>query len=68
MIDIKQEIEAQIDEIVELNVGGEHITTARSTLCSVEGSMLEAMFSGTSSVSFLHAHMLSLISILVSFK
>lgn len=37
---------AQGDEIVRLNVGGQLFTTLRSTLCSVPGSMLEAMFSG----------------------
>ena len=34
------------DEIIRLNVGGVLFTTLRSTLCSVPGSMLEAMFSG----------------------
>lgn len=33
-------------EIVELNVGGRHFTTTRSTLCKYSGSMLAAMFSG----------------------
>jgi hypothetical protein len=37
---------ANDDEILELNVGGEPFTTTKSTLCSVSGSMLEAMFSG----------------------
>jgi BTB/POZ domain len=32
--------------VVVLNVGGCQFTTSRSTLCSVEGSQLEAMFSG----------------------
>ena len=34
------------DDILELNVGGQKITTKRSTLCQVEGSMLASMFSG----------------------
>jgi len=34
------------DGIIELNVGGKHFSTYKSTLCKVEGSMLEAMFSG----------------------
>ena len=33
-------------EVVELNVGGRHFTTTRSTLCKSSGSMLAAMFSG----------------------
>jgi hypothetical protein len=37
---------AQADQIVELNVGGENMTTYRSTLCASQGSMLAAMFSG----------------------
>lgn len=38
--------EALPEEIIRLNVGGVLFTTLRSTLCSVPGSMLEAMFSG----------------------
>lgn len=34
------------DEIVELNVGGVHMSTSRSVLCSAEGSLLSGMFSG----------------------
>lgn len=33
-------------KVVVLNVGGCQFTTSRSTLCSVQGSQLEAMFSG----------------------
>ena len=33
-------------DIIDLNVGGEFITTTRGTLTSAEGSMLAAMFSG----------------------
>lgn len=33
-------------DIIELNVGGELITTTRGTLTSTQGSMLAAMFSG----------------------
>jgi len=32
------------DEILKLNVGGEHFITTRTTLCAVEGSMLAALF------------------------
>ena len=34
------------DDIINLNVGGQKITTKRSTLCQVEGSLLASMFSG----------------------
>ena len=34
------------DDIIYLNVGGQKITTRRSTLCAVEGSLLASMFSG----------------------
>ena len=34
------------DTVVDLNVGGKHYTTYKATLCTLEGSMLEAMFSG----------------------
>jgi hypothetical protein len=35
-----------MEEVIDLNVGGQYFTTTRTTLCSVKGSMLEAMFSG----------------------
>ena len=34
------------DDIINLNVGGQKITTKRLTLCQVEGSLLASMFSG----------------------
>lgn len=34
------------DDILVINVGGEHVTVRRSTLCAVENSMLASMFSG----------------------
>jgi len=34
------------DTIIELNVGGTHFTSFKSTLCKEENSMLAAMFSG----------------------
>ena len=34
------------NDIIHLNVGGQKMTTKRSTLCQVEGSLLAAMFSG----------------------
>lgn len=34
------------NDLIELNAGGEYITTTRGTLTSAEGSMLAAMFSG----------------------
>lgn len=43
---LKEVSDSSSDSVLELNVGGENITTLKSTLCSVPGSMLEAMFSG----------------------
>jgi hypothetical protein len=34
------------DKVIDLNVGGRHFSTYKSTLCKIEGSMLSAMFSG----------------------
>ncbi|CAB3976897.1 Chaperone dnaK2 [Paramuricea clavata] len=34
------------DDIINLNIGGHKMTTKRSTLCQVEGSLLASMFSG----------------------
>ena len=34
------------DDIIYLNIGGQKVTTKRSTLCQVEGSWLASMFSG----------------------
>ena len=34
------------DDIINLNVGGTKMTTKRSTLCQVKGSLLASMFSG----------------------
>ena len=34
------------DDVIELNVGGQAMTTKRSTLCQVGGSLLSSMFSG----------------------
>ena len=34
------------NDIIHLNVGGKKMTTKRSTLCQVEGSLLASMFSG----------------------
>lgn len=51
-LDWEKEIQAiqaiqPIDDIVELNVGGkEDFSVRKTTLCSVEGSALEALFSG----------------------
>ena len=45
----KQRMEAFVvndDDIIDLNVGGQRLSTARSTLCQVEGSFLASMFSG----------------------
>lgn len=36
----------EFEKKIKLDVGGAHYTTTRATLCSVPGSMLEAMFSG----------------------
>ena len=35
-----------VKDFIQLNVGGQTFTTARSTLCRVEGSLLATMFSG----------------------
>ena len=45
----KQKIEAvnvNDDDLIDLNVGGTKLTTTRSTLCQVEGSLLASIFSG----------------------
>ena len=34
------------NDIIHLNIGGQKMTTKRSTLCQVEGSLLASMFSG----------------------
>jgi len=34
------------DDVVELNVGGQSMSTTRAVLCSAEGSLLAGMFSG----------------------
>ena len=34
------------DDVIELNVGGQRMTTKRSTLCQIEGSLLASMFGG----------------------
>ncbi|CAB4017449.1 Chaperone dnaK2 [Paramuricea clavata] len=39
-------VEVNDNDIIELNVGGHKLTTKRSTLCQVEGSLLASMFSG----------------------
>lgn len=40
------DVNQELSDVVLLDVGGKQFTTSRNTLCSVEGSMLEAMFSG----------------------
>ena len=39
-------VEVSDNDIINLNVGGTKITTKRSTLCQVSGSLLASMFSG----------------------
>ena len=39
-------VEVSDNDIIHLNVGGHKVTTKRSTLCQVEGSLLASMFSG----------------------
>jgi hypothetical protein len=39
-------VEVSDSDIIHLNVGGHKLTTKRSTLCQVEGSLLASMFSG----------------------
>jgi len=38
--------EPLLPEVINLNVGGKYFTTTRETLCRVQDSMLESMFSG----------------------
>jgi hypothetical protein len=42
----EKQIEVGDEDIIHLNVGGQKITTKRSTLCQVEYSLLASMFSG----------------------
>ncbi|CAK9022382.1 unnamed protein product [Durusdinium trenchii] len=35
-----------LDDVIELNVGGQHMSTTRGVLCCAQGSMLAGMFSG----------------------
>lgn len=35
-----------LDDVIELNVGGQPMSTTRAVLCSAEGSLLAGMFSG----------------------
>ena len=39
-------VQVNDDDLIDLNVGGQRLTTTRSTLCQVEGSLLASMFSG----------------------
>ncbi len=39
-------VEVSDDDIINLNVGGTKMTTKRSTLCQVKGSLFSSMFSG----------------------
>ena len=39
-------VEVSDNDIIHLNVGGHKLTTKRSTLCQVEGSLLASIFSG----------------------
>ena len=39
-------VEVSDDDIINLNVGGKKMTTKRSTLCQVKGSLFSSMFSG----------------------
>ena len=39
-------VEVSDNDLIHLNVGGHKLTTKRSTLCQVEGSLLASMFSG----------------------
>ena len=41
-----QTVSVRDDDIIHLNVSGLKLTTNRSTLCQVEGSLLASMFSG----------------------
>ena len=39
-------VEVSDNDIIHLNIGGQRLSTTRSTLCQVEGSFLALMFSG----------------------
>ena len=39
-------VQVNDDDLIDLNVGGQRLTTTRSTLCQVEGLLLSSMFSG----------------------
>ena len=39
-------VEVNDDDIIHLNVGGHKMSTKRSTLCQIKGSLLASMFSG----------------------
>mmetsp|Transcript_3001 Transcript_3001/g.3364 ORF Transcript_3001/g.3364 Transcript_3001/m.3364 type:complete len:316 (-) Transcript_3001:59-1006(-) len=43
---MKNHHETNPNDIIELNIGGTHMTTTRLTLCQIKGSLLEIMFSG----------------------
>ena len=42
----KKASKVQDNDIIQLNIGGEKVTTERCTLCQVKGSLLAKMFSG----------------------
>ena len=47
VLEEKAKLHAEVnDDIIHLNIGGQKITTKRSTLCLVENSRLADMFSG----------------------
>ena len=47
VLEEKAKLHAEVnDDIIHLNIGGQKITTERSTLCLVENSRLADMFSG----------------------
>ena len=51
--------EVNDDDIIDLNVGGQKLTTTRSTLCQVEGSLLASMFNSVDpQYLFLHQNLL----------
>ena len=39
-------VQVNDDDLIDLNIGGQRLTTTRSTLCQIEGSLLASMFSG----------------------
>ena len=51
---IQEEIECERNDIIQLNVGGQKLTTTRSTLRQVNGSLVATMFSRSMGHGLMH--------------